>query len=657
VTARTKRYLGYAVGTLAVLVLWEVLSSLAFAYLLPAMSEWGRPYGWMGWFGRFSVPPNPLLGILQYLTPLLHGQALSPTSWLAIRLATCVGALGIVVLYLLWLRFTWAWRLRSRLSTVSEDATLPEIERANTDTLGHARLMDDAMAHDTFPASGGKLIGRLGDGSLIFDECFNTSAVSFEIVGTRAGKTSRAVAMLSFWAIPELRASDIAPNPIVVFDPAEEIGHQMWRMLTGFGRHVYILNPHPAPKDRFGNVFPWQPLIAKTNLIGWLDITHPLAELHVHLVTGLFFEDEDVKKSQSGEFFEGTSESLMACLLAHVLWDTGIRFGRRLLSPPLPRNLASVRDLLSLPADDLRIYLEYIRRHSPSRLARRYAGPFRSSHAETFSDIHHTVDLKTRWLAIDAMAAMVCGNDFAITDIRHDPRMAVFVQIPMDAALNFPTIANVIFGTLLYVKIANMGSTFPLVATDESWMLRSNALRQIALNGSKYRIAMHQLWQSRGDIDRTWSRETRESFFEAAAWIAIGPLGDVSAAKEVSEACGHYAAISHASGDNSSMQYSSSFWGRWSTGSNLSRHPVKRYVFFCHEIMQSLDRNVRLILRLKFPLVVGAAPYFQISELDGWIDDSQYARNRTERVPWYQQVYRLFLRSRQLPVPVNEGSP
>lgn len=463
--------------------------------------------------------------------------------------------------------------------------------------------------------------------------------------------TSRLVAMIAFWAIPELLFDNpTPPEPVVVFDPAAEIGHMVWRLFTGSGRRVFIMNPDREPRDEAGMVRPWAPLIAQTNIIGWINTAHPLAAMHVHAVTQLFFEEDDVKLTGSGEFFAGTAESLMACLLAHVLWDQGLWSEDGTRIPPLPRDLISVREFLSLPADDLKAVLAYIRRYSPSSLARRYAGPLCSAHIETFSDIHLTCDLATRWLSIDAIADMVCGDTFDITDICYDSSIALFVQLPMGVCLAFKNIARVVFGTVVQCKVDHIGTTYPLVVTDESWMLKARAIRQIILNGGKYRIALHQAWQSCGDMDRVWGRESRESFFDNAAWIALGPLGDVSRAKEVSEACGHYGAMAYSSGDNSGVQYGS-FLGRWSRGRNLNRHPIKRFVFFCHEVMQDLDRSVRLILRLKQPLVVGAAPYFQIKELDGLIDPSPYARTReTVRRPWY----RLYLRKRMLPVPVND---
>ena len=53
-------------------------------------------------------------------------------------------------------------------------------------------------------------------------------------------------------------------------------------------------------------------------------------------------------------------------------------------------------------------------------------------------------------------------------------------------------------------------------------------------------------------------------------------------------------------------------------------HPVKRNVFFSHEVIQDLKREDRLILRLPQPLLVKAAPYFTVKSLDGWIDDSPF---------------------------------
>jgi len=112
-TNEQKRWVGIG---LVGLVTWEMLSSLALVYALPAIKQSGKAlhYGWLSWFGHFTVPPHPLYGILQYLAPILHGSLPTATTWRAIELSAALGALGIFVLYLLWLRLTWAGRFRRR---------------------------------------------------------------------------------------------------------------------------------------------------------------------------------------------------------------------------------------------------------------------------------------------------------------------------------------------------------------------------------------------------------------------------------------------------------------------------------------------------------------------------------------------------------------
>jgi type IV secretion system protein VirD4 len=283
--------------------------------------------------------------------------------------------------------------------------------------------------------------------------------------------------------------------------------------------------------------------------------------------------------------------------------------------------------------------LKYIRDHSSSSLARHYAGPLFDADHKTFSSIHHTCHQATRWLAIDALANMVCGDDFSITDIATDPNLALFIQPPMTVCNKHKGIVRLIFGALMNAKIMNPDETFPLVLTDESWLVRVEAIREIILNGGKYRIALHMIWQSIGSLDRVWGRDTRKEFFDGAAWIAVGPVGDVDSAREISEACGTFGALEHSAGDNSSVQAGTSLWGRWSRGNTGNRHPVKRSVLFLHETMQDLHRGVRLILRLPQPLIVGAGPYWEIPILRDMIDPSPYARVRPEKKPpWWRLI-------------------
>lgn len=517
-------------------------------------------------------------------------------------------------------RSWWRWR---RVRPIGYDALPPTIERANTDNLGHSRLMDHKTARALFPGRTGKVIGMLSDG-LLFDECFNTSGISLEFVGTRMGKTSRAITTISFW-----------DNCHVIFDPANEIAPMMWRLLTARGRRVFIMTPVAKPLDAKGQPELWAPFVAHTNVLSWIDINDPLAEVHVSALARLFLEEEDVRSTDSGAFFSGNAETLLTALIAHVLWDTGYEneAGKRII---MPKDLISVYAYISSSGDKLREYLKGITEVSPSLLARQLAAPLADAHPETFSDIHNTLTVRTKWLAIGALADMVCGDDFRVTDICKDPWMSLFIQIPMNVCDTYPIVPRVVFGALMNAKIQTPGTTFPLVLTDESWMLKVNAIRQIVLNGGKYRIALHMLWQSMADMNRVWGADTRKSFFDGASWIALGPLGSVEAARDVSEACGSYGALAYSKGDNTSSQLGSGFWSRWSIGSNVNRHPVRRPVFFAHEIMQDLHRGVRLILRLKQPLIVGAAPFWEIPELNGRIDHSPYARFRRPENPWYR---------------------
>jgi len=599
----------WAALCVGVAALWFAVGSGLFVWLcgrpvatwLAQHGHWPWMAGWVYW-GIWPTPWTRSVYILSFMAP-----------------GTVLVALAAVVSGTL-----RQWRLRSRLSTRSQDDRPPPIELANTDNHGHAGLMLPETARRIFPGNEGKLIGMpLNGGPPYFDAIDNSSGVSLEFIGTRGGKSSRAVAMAALW-----------PDALAIFDPAGELAHMTWRVMIGMGRRVCIVSPDREPRDRNGELRPWAPLVAATNVIGWIDKTDPLAEVHVHTVTSDFFEEE-IKTTEKGEFFAGSCESLIAALLAHIIWDEGMLDENGHIIPPAPRNLRSVREFISLPGPELWAKLSDISKQSASKLARRYAGPLVGVHHETFGDLHMTAHNKTRWLALDALADMVCGDDFPMADICYDQSMAIFMQVPMTVCRNFPTLPQVLFGAMMAVKMVDMGQTHILAITDESWMLKVRAIREIILNGGKYGIALHMFWQSVGDLDRTWGRDLRGSFFDSAAWIAVGPVGDVQTAKDIAEACGHYGAIARSKGDNSSSQVGSGFFGRLQRGSNVNEHPIKRMVFYPHEIMQDLHRGLRLILKLSQPWVVNAAPYFEIPELKGLIDDSPYARPRKAPALWY----------------------
>ena len=59
------------------------------------------------------------------------------------------------------------------------------------------------------------------------------------------------------------------------------------------------------------------------NVLGWIDITHPEAELHVRSVVSWIYDEAAAAGSGRAEdpFFAPMGRSLVTCLFAHLVWS------------------------------------------------------------------------------------------------------------------------------------------------------------------------------------------------------------------------------------------------------------------------------------------------------------------------------------------------
>ena len=60
------------------------------------------------------------------------------------------------------------------------------------------------------------------------------------------------------------------------------------------------------------------------NVLDWIDIASPLADTHVLSVVAWICGDGPGEEMARAEFFEAKGRHLVACLLAHMLWDATI---------------------------------------------------------------------------------------------------------------------------------------------------------------------------------------------------------------------------------------------------------------------------------------------------------------------------------------------
>jgi type IV secretion system protein VirD4 len=574
-------------------------ASYTFVYIGGLQNRLPSAQHWFAWWLYASNQPGP------WTKALLAASAAAPLLVL------------ILIGTMIWRGYA-ASRMRRRLVKWPGQQTR-EVERGVTDNHGHADWMSHEAARRIFPGShpdyGGKVVGALANGELLVDPCTSVNGLSLEFAGSGGFKTSCAVTTLMVWH-----------GTSVVLDPSCEVGPMTYKAMENAGKRVVMLSPDHDPQDKNGEPVAWLAHLGQVNVLDWIDIEHERAPMHVHTVANWILDEPDTRNTDTGRFFRQGGKDLLICLLAHVLWTDGIEDGQGGVIPAPPRTLATVRDFLSLDRDRLIEVLACIQAGSPSTMARHLAGPLVRLPDETFGGIHKEADQATSWLTVPAFADLVSGSTFRATELV-DEHLAVFIQVPIDALITMPAIARVLIGAMLNAMIVADGrgeNQKVLFMIDEAARLgRMKVLEMIRDAGRKYRIAMHMLWQSVGQMEEIWGAGGRKSWYDNATWRAYSSVRDQQAAKDISDACGTFGAMAFSEGDNAGRQ-----GGPWnaslSRGRNLNRHEIRRELLKPQEVVSDLPLGEVIILGLPQPLRLRRAMWWERPELAAQIEDSRF---------------------------------
>jgi type IV secretion system protein VirD4 len=154
-------------------------------------------------------------------------------------------------------------------------------------------------------------------------------------------------------------------------------------------------------------------------------------------------------------------------------------------------------------------------------------------------------------------------------------------------------------------------------------LITSEILEMIRDAGRKYRVAMHMLWQSVGQMEDIWGPGGRKSWYDNATWRAYSSVRDPQAAKDISDACGSFGAMAFSEGDNTGRQ-GGALNASLSRGRNLNRHEIHRELLKPQEVVSDLPAGEVIILGLPQPLRLKRAVWWERPELAGQIEDSRF---------------------------------
>ncbi|MDE2458598.1 MAG: type IV secretory system conjugative DNA transfer family protein, partial [Rhodospirillales bacterium] len=368
------------VGLVLGLVFFTVLASMIFLIGTGLFWHFRHPF-WQWWLYLFEASGDPIVrvwlvisGVPAFAIPFLAG-----------------------VIQLVRGRRVTGWSLRrDHAPTKPVDAPI----RAPTDNHGHARWMTMEEARARFPGPapeyGGLVVGEAyevhrdsvasmpfrpkdrtswgqgGKAPLLIDPCEIGSTHCMMFAGSGGYKTTTAISTLLTWT-----------GSAIVLDPSVELGPMLRQAREDMGHKVYMLDPRTAREVGF-------------NVLDWIDVSSPLAEIDVQAVVEWVCGDTKQGGDENASFFKNSGKELVTALLAHMLWDERLK--------PHEKTLRAVRAAIVTPEKELRNVLAHIHKNSQSRLARDLAGGLKDIVDETFSGIYKNATQDTAWLSTAAYA-------------------------------------------------------------------------------------------------------------------------------------------------------------------------------------------------------------------------------------------------------------
>lgn len=501
----------------------------------------------------------------------------------------------------------------------------PGVTRARSDTYGHADWLPMREAQRLFPGPdpvyGGVVVGEAyrvdrdpgarrpfdpadrrtwgqgGRAPLLIDPCRTGPTHALVLAGSGGFKTtSIGIPTLMTWT-----------GSAVVLDPAREIGPMVGALREReLGHRVITLDPGAPDSGAF-------------NVLDWIDPHSPMAESNVESVaTWLVGEPARGVKESGAEFFRDMGKTLIACLLADMLWDA---------RTDAERSLRRLRQVLVTPEAEMRQVLQTIYACSPSPLARDLAGTLMGLVDETFSGVYANANKATRWLSAQAYADLVSGQSFR-TDELAGGHLTVFVQIPLKVLISTPGLARVVVGALLNSAYEADGQVQGriLFLLDEAARLGPMGVLETARDaGRKYGLTLLLLYQSVGQLIEQWGREGARAWYDSTSWRLYAAVQDLETARELSALCGEHGVISAAEGQSAGThgrlgQFASSTSGR---SENLSE--VKRSLIKPEELVQDTRADEAfVIVRGARPLRCGRAIYFRRPEMAARVAPSRF---------------------------------
>ncbi|WP_208438067.1 Ti-type conjugative transfer system protein TraG [Bartonella taylorii] len=391
------------------------------------------------------------------------------------------------------------------------------------------------------------------------------------------------------------------PGSIVCLDPSTEVAPMVKFARQRMGnRNVIVLDPNSILTKNF-------------NVLDWLlDDSVPRTQREANIVgfSKLLLTDKKSDNS-SAEYFSTQAHNLLTALLAHVVFSDEYDESER--------NLKTLRGILSQSETAVVNQLRMIQETTPSPFIREMVGIFTEMAEQTFSGVYTTASKDTQWLSLSNYADLVCGDDFASSDITNG-KTDVFLNLPASILNSYPAIGRVIIGAFLNAMVTADGNYKKrvLFVLDEVDLLGyMNILEEARDRGRKYGTSLMLFYQSFGQLVNHFGESGARSWFESCSFVSYAAIKDLQTAKDISERCGQMTV--EVAGTSKSRGIS---LGKSSYNINYQQ----RALILPHEIIQEMRQDEQIILMQgQPPLRCGRAIYFRRKEMLAAAEKNRFA--------------------------------
>ncbi|EJF79037.1 Ti-type conjugative transfer system protein TraG [Bartonella doshiae] len=391
------------------------------------------------------------------------------------------------------------------------------------------------------------------------------------------------------------------PGSIICLDPSTEVAPIVRFARKKMGnRNVIVLDPNSVLTKNF-------------NVLDWLlDENVPRTQREANIVSfsKLLLSDKKSDNS-SAEYFSTQAHNLLTALLAHVIFSDEYEDSER--------NLKTLREILSQSETAVVNQLRMIQETTPSPFIREMVGIFTEMAEQTFSGVYTTASKDTQWLSLSNYADLVCGNDFASSDITNGD-IDVFLNLPASILNSYPAIGRVIIGAFLNAMVIADGKYKKrvLFVLDEVDLLGyMNILEEARDRGRKYGTSLMLFYQSSGQLVNHFGESGARSWFESCSFVSYAAIKDLQTAKDISERCGQMTI--EVTGTSKSRGIS------LEKGSHNINYQ-QRALILPHEIIQNMRQDEQIILMQGHPpLRCGRAIYFRRKDMLAAADKNRFA--------------------------------